>query len=193
MAGTSGIPTERAGKVRAILAGGMVLGVGASLTLAAWTDDEFASGFFSAGTFVFEGSADGEVFTDNPTAPGQTIAFEVGAANLSPGDSVSGAYTLRVGDESTTDATVVVNDDESVPAAGLTYSLIETDGHGCDADPVGAEIITDVPLGGASEDVDLGMFEVDTPRSFCITVTADEALEQGSTATGTWQFTATSE
>jgi len=35
-------------RLRAVLAGGLVLGVGAALTLAAWNDAEFATGSFQA-------------------------------------------------------------------------------------------------------------------------------------------------
>lgn len=38
----------------ALLAGGLVLGVGATVTLAAWNDSEVASGTFTASTFVTE-------------------------------------------------------------------------------------------------------------------------------------------
>lgn len=48
-------------KVRAIAAGGAVLGLGAVVTLAAWSDSEFAEGIFGTGTFGIEAStADGE-------------------------------------------------------------------------------------------------------------------------------------
>src|SRR5699024_1889520 len=127
--------------------GGLVLGVGAAITLAVWTDDEFATGSFEAGTFEFQGSADGDTFSDNPEAPGQPITFGVEAENLSPGDSVSGAYTVLVTENSTDDATVALSDGESDPAAGLTYSMVETEEHGCESPEIGEEIIGDDPLG----------------------------------------------
>lgn len=43
-------------KVLAVLAGGVVLGVGVGVTLAAWNDSEFATGTFTAGSFNLEGS-----------------------------------------------------------------------------------------------------------------------------------------
>ncbi|XSS44541.1 SipW-dependent-type signal peptide-containing protein [Propionibacteriaceae bacterium Y1685] len=45
--------TATSRKFRAALAGGLVLGIGAVVTLAAWTDDENAAGQFSAGTFTW--------------------------------------------------------------------------------------------------------------------------------------------
>jgi len=183
--------TGRSTKFRAILAGGLVLGVGAAITLAAWTDEEFASGNFGAGTFVFEGSINGTDFTSNPDTPGQEISFEVGAQELSPGDAVSGAYSVQV-TEGDYDATVILNDGTSEPATGLTYSVVETETHGCDSATVGDPLITDAALGSGAADLELGEFQVGDARSFCFTVTAGDDLEQGSAATGIWQFTATS-
>ena len=58
-------------KVLAVLAGGLVLGVGTAVTLAAWNDSEFATGDFAAGTFVFQGSTDNETFEDHTSKRAQ--------------------------------------------------------------------------------------------------------------------------
>ena len=50
------VARNRKGIIRAILAGGIVLGVGAAVTLAAWNASEFATGTFQAGTFTIEGA-----------------------------------------------------------------------------------------------------------------------------------------
>ena len=47
-------------KILAVLAGGLVLGVGVAVTLAAWNDSEFATGTFTAGSFNLEGSTTGD-------------------------------------------------------------------------------------------------------------------------------------
>ncbi|MBB1022229.1 hypothetical protein G6030_13170, partial [Dietzia sp. E1] len=49
----------RSRRTRAVLAGGSVLGIGAVVTLAAWTDDNWAGSTFSGGTFAVESSASG--------------------------------------------------------------------------------------------------------------------------------------
>ncbi|MGX9899679.1 SipW-dependent-type signal peptide-containing protein [Arthrobacter sp. SA17] len=41
---TTAFSTRRKDKVRALLAGGLVLGIGAAFTLAAWTDNEWVFG-----------------------------------------------------------------------------------------------------------------------------------------------------
>ena len=61
-------------RIYAVLAGGLVLGVGTAVTLAAWNDSEFAKSTFTAGSFVFQGSTDGTAFADH--------ASEAGAADL---------------------------------------------------------------------------------------------------------------
>lgn len=45
---------------KALLAGGLVLGLGAAATLAAWSDEVFSDGTFFTGTFELEGAADAE-------------------------------------------------------------------------------------------------------------------------------------
>lgn len=45
-----GVSTERSVRLRALLSAGMVLGLGAVSTLAAWTDESTATATFSAGT-----------------------------------------------------------------------------------------------------------------------------------------------
>lgn len=48
---------DRKRKRKAILAGGVVLGLGAAVTLAAWSDDVFADGVFDTGSFNMQGNA----------------------------------------------------------------------------------------------------------------------------------------
>ncbi|WP_186293030.1 SipW-dependent-type signal peptide-containing protein [Brevibacterium aurantiacum] len=45
-------------RIKAVLAGGLVFGIGATATLAAWTDTETASGSFEAGRFKIDLSVD---------------------------------------------------------------------------------------------------------------------------------------
>ena len=49
---------DRRRKVAALLAGGLVVGVGTAATLAAWNDSEFATSCYSAGNFNFKGHYD---------------------------------------------------------------------------------------------------------------------------------------
>ncbi|HEY0249822.1 MAG TPA: SipW-dependent-type signal peptide-containing protein [Gryllotalpicola sp.] len=103
--------------VRAVLAFGLVLGVGAAATEAQWTDQEFAAGSFTTGTFAPESSTStadtdyGAHPSDNPATldfastgmyPGQTVAapFAVRAATGTLGGTV--ALSLSSSSGSTT-------------------------------------------------------------------------------------------
>src|SRR5690554_345843 len=89
-------PKRRARKIKAILAGGLVLGVGGAITLAAWNDSEFATGTFTAGQFNLEGSTDNTTWDDHDAAPGAALDFTLAADNLSPDDVVYAAFAVRL-------------------------------------------------------------------------------------------------
>jgi len=70
--------------VRALLAGGLVLGVGATMTIAAWTDQELATTTVSAGTFSIASRSDQGAFTSHgPTETALTVPLD--ATGLYPG------------------------------------------------------------------------------------------------------------
>ncbi|MGE3194019.1 MAG: SipW-dependent-type signal peptide-containing protein, partial [Microbacteriaceae bacterium] len=54
-------------RVRAALAGGLVLGVSAGLTVASWTDAEYTSSTFTASAFGMQSSVDGAAFSSSAT------------------------------------------------------------------------------------------------------------------------------
>ena len=189
----------RGRRVRAVLAGGLVLGVGAAVTLAAWNDSEFAQGTFTAGSFNLEGSTDGTLFADHAdAATPATLGFTVDPANLSPGDSVSAAFAVRLDAATTSAADLAIS---ASPATGtilpnLTYRLDQTTAFGCDL--AGAETL--VAAGTAIDTVPgtpaVALADGDgvagAPAYFCFTVTAGSGLQQTQTGTATWQFAATS-
>ncbi|MFL0580114.1 SipW-dependent-type signal peptide-containing protein [Dietzia sp. 179-F 9C3 NHS] len=83
-------------KSRALLAGGVVLGIGASMTLAAWSDSEWASGSFSTGGFTFQGSLDGQNFAEHATEDkAASMTFVTNPEALKPGDSVTASYWVQ--------------------------------------------------------------------------------------------------
>lgn len=87
-------------KVRAIAAGGAVLGLGAVVTLAAWSDSEFAEGIFGTGTFGIEAStADGEYGEHATESEALQLAFPLdeGETNvdLAPGETVSATWNIK--------------------------------------------------------------------------------------------------
>ncbi|KHS53255.1 SipW-dependent-type signal peptide-containing protein [Brevibacterium linens] len=195
--------TTRSRKFKAILAGGIVLGVGAAVTLAAWTDNEWAEGTFGAGSFNVQGSTDGTNFTDHTSSGGAAdLSFSLdGGDNLSPGDTVAAPFVLRLDGPTTYDATVALT---SAAGGGdnadaLTYGIVQVASAGaCSATATGTSIVPtgtalDSTTGSADFDLTAG---ADTaagdPVTLCFKVTADDTLTQGQDTTAQWQFTATS-
>ncbi len=85
--------TPRLTRVRALLAGGLVLGVGAGVTLAAWTAQEHATGTFAASRFGTLSSADGgATWTDNSTT---AAVLSLSPAALTPGDVTAASFGIR--------------------------------------------------------------------------------------------------
>ncbi|MBP6684936.1 MAG: SipW-dependent-type signal peptide-containing protein [Leucobacter sp.] len=179
--------TKRQGwtKARAVLAGGLVLGVGAAITLAAWTDNEWARGLFGSGTFGIEGSTDGAAFSEHPTSgsPAQ-LNFAVGADNLAPSSEVYAGFAVRLESDSTYAATVDVAQDTSDALAGTTASYVYTTDATCDANAYAAGTNPN----GASFELDA----LDAPAFLCFKVAAGSTLAQGANGSITWTFTAES-
>jgi predicted ribosomally synthesized peptide with SipW-like signal peptide len=188
---------RRSRMVRAILAGGLVLGVGTAVTLAAWNDAEFVTGTFTAGSFNLEGSTtNGTTFTDHATSPGGALAFSVPATALSPNDSVSAPFAVRLGANTTNTANVVLTaDSQTGSIAHLTYTLDIKSTWGC------AGTTTSTPITGAALSAGTTSFALPigspvtnpgAPVYLCFTVAADSSLVQAQTGTATWKFTASS-
>lgn len=117
-------PSQRRRKLLAITAGGLVLGLGGVLTLASWTDQEAAQGSFAAGTFALESSTDDAAFTGTSPESPLSLSFSELADNLSPNDSATAVYAVRLDQSSDYAASV----DGAVSATGsaadnLTYQI----------------------------------------------------------------------
>jgi len=191
-------------RLRAVLAGGLVLGVAAAVTVAAWTDTEFGKATLTTSTFATQSSANGTTFASNPASPGATLAFA--ATAMLP--TVS-SYALL--DVRTTAATNVAGTVRltSATAAGslgpaLEYRAIRTTtATTCNAAAftgtptfvAGAATtylaVTTVPASPVSSPIALAGGAI----RFCFDVRVRAGAAntlQGTTATVTWQFTATS-
>jgi predicted ribosomally synthesized peptide with SipW-like signal peptide len=192
----------RSRKGRALLAGGLVLGVGAAITLAAWNDSEFAQGTFGTGAFNLVGSTDGTTYAEHATvgAPA-TLGFTVSPTLLAPGDVVYAPFAVRL-DAATTNAAVVTisNAASSGTVANLTYTLIQPSAFGCAAGTTGTALVpasTAVGTVPASTTFALAIgtppTEAGAPVFLCFKVTAGALVAQGQTGTATWQFAAASQ
>jgi predicted ribosomally synthesized peptide with SipW-like signal peptide len=190
-------------KILAILAGGLVLGIGAAVTLATWNDSEFATGTFTAGSFNVQGSLDGTTFADHPSAgTAAAVTFSTGFNSMSPNDVVAAPFVLRLDAATTNNATALVTSaaGTGTGAANFTYGIIQVASvAGCT--PAATGTATLVPAGTAltaftgatSFNLAHGTGGLAGASVFlCIQVKASAGLVQGSTATGTWGITATS-
>lgn len=172
-------------RARALLAGGLVLGVGAAITLAAWTDQEWATGLFGSGSFGIEGSANGGAFAEHPTeGAAATIDFTVAADTLAPGDVVYGSFGVQLIAAATNEAEVTVSTDVSEALPGTTASYVYTTDAACDAAAYSA---------GANENAtSFDLTAPEAPVYLCFAVTADNTLPQGESGSFTWTFDAVS-
>lgn len=171
-------------KARAILAGGLVLGVGAAITLAAWNDGEFAKGLFQSGKFGIEGSVDGTNFAEHPdVASAATLNFSVAANRLAPGDTVYAGFAVRLTADSTNQAAVAMTQDASSAIPGTTATHKITPSATCNQAAFDAS--TD---SGTS----FNLTAINSPVFVCFKVTADNTLQQGQSGSIIWDFAATS-
>lgn len=191
-------------KLRAVLAGALVLGVGSAVTIAAWTDSERASGTFTASVFGLEGSTDGSSFSSHGTneSPAE-LSFDVTPDALSPGTTVYALFSVRTTAESTDDGTLLLKaEDDNGSGLGqyLTYGVRTVSGTTCDAsafsdgDAVideGQPITASAPesrtqsVQAAAGDQVNYCFAITLPAG-----TSDDA--QGTTTNASWQIAGTS-
>jgi len=194
---------QRGRKVAAVLAGGLVLGVGAMATLASWNDTEYATANFTTGTFKLEGSVNQAVFSEHASeGAAGVLTFSAAYDNLQPGNTVYSGYALRLDQDTTYSGTVAVSAGAfSGSTAGLSYTLFTTATPGCSASAVSTGVIvnsnTALDAVGTPSNISLAKstdvgHSAGAPVYLCFKVSADQSLTQGQTATPTWKFTATS-
>lgn len=198
-------------RVRALLAGSLVLGVGATLTLAAWTDTEQARGTFAASTFGIVGSASStapapeNTFTDySVTATPAALAFTAPFDTMSPGTTVYARFAVK-----TTAATNVTGKVALSAAAGAGSGLGPYLKYGvkvipststCTAASFAASSTVIVAEGsaltvaGSNPQALAAAGSSTVPYCFAVTLPTGTAnAAQGLTSTATWTFTATSD
>jgi len=136
-------------KVRALLAAGVVVGIGAASTLAAWTDNESVSANLISGTFGIVGSVDGTTFADHPAEGPAQLAFNVSATALVPGSVVYAAFSVRTTAGSAAGAASLAADAANGSGLGayLRYGVSSTDGTCTQAAFDGGTVL--VPRGSA--------------------------------------------
>lgn len=180
---------QRTGRVRAVLALGTVLGLGAMGTMAAWTDQSTAtSGTFSTGTIDLKLGSPTPVDTD----PAEfTTTFKM--SNMAPGDSknatlmVTNVGSLRFGYSMQTTAT---NDGAAADQLGAAMQLRVYASQTCS----GSELNAPLKLSGSAFAEQPRLLDAGASEWLCFRVTlpadANTALQDKQTV-GTVTFTAT--
>lgn len=169
-------------KLGALLAGGLVLGVGAAVTLASWNDSEFAKANLTAGTFVFQGSTDGTTFADHASSGGAaSLTFTTGFDKLSPNDVVYAPYALKLTGSSPATLTPTAPAVTGALSGKATFAAVQTATFGCNAGAFtgGTTLVTTMSPG-------------DTVN-LCLKVTASPTIAQGDTGAVVWQWDAVSQ
>ncbi len=204
-------PPRRKGlsrKIRAILAGGLVLGLGTAATLAAWNDSEYATGTFTAGTFNLQGAtaAAAGPYTDHASSAGAAaVTFSTGFDNMSPGTVVAAPFWVRLAANTTTPATLDLVDVTSTGAnaANITFVVRAiAPGDTCNTATTGGTVLTPTtppplttgPIAGDTAPLAIGSpaSSPGTAVQLCIIATAGTNLVQGGAVTSVWRFQATS-
>ncbi|WP_081615222.1 SipW-dependent-type signal peptide-containing protein [Dietzia sp. UCD-THP] len=208
----------RARKRKALLAGGVVLGVGAAATLAAWSDDVWVSASFNTSSITIEGSVDQlavpinwrEYATVDSAAP---LNFTVTPTSMKPGSTVWAPLSFRLAAGSTGSAAISIPDGGAPqgPATptvandaffdSLSVTFLDVSPATCNGVirpswPVLSTYSSSaVPL---STDDTGTLFTLDSPmtaRSICLRITFDDAADDrsqgGSTGPLDWNFLAT--
>lgn len=141
-------------KIAAVLAGGLVLGIGAATTMAAWTDSQYAKATFTAGVFKLESSADGSTWAKHTS--NLPVKLSMGTAGMSPGVSGFGFLDVRTTSESDLAGTAallpatVVNGSSDMVGALEFRAKALAGGVACNASALGAApytAVTGLPTG----------------------------------------------
>lgn len=207
--GRHGERGRRSRIVRAVLAGGVVFGIGAAVTLAAWNDSEVGTGSFASSVFDTESqSAGSPTYASRPTAPGATLSFA--ATAMSPGVSHYAWLNVRTTTASTVGGNVTltgVTNNAGGLVGALEYRAVRMTAPNPTA-TCAAAAFTGTPTfiaGGASSYLPVTTVPgtaVANPVAaaggaigFCVEVRVVNGAAntfQGQSATVTWQFTAAS-
>lgn len=200
---------RHAARWRAVLAGGLVLGAGATATLAAWNDAEVATGTFATSVFDLQSqSAGSPTYADHAGPPGASLAFN--ATAMSPGVSSYAWLNVRTTPASTVGGTVTLTalDRSGTLAPALEYRAVRTVAanptSACNAAAFAAPSTfivggtsTWVPLSNAPPAAvsnPIGAAGAAIGFCFDVRVMAGAANTlQGQAASATWTFTGTSE
>ncbi|MFK0240552.1 SipW-dependent-type signal peptide-containing protein [Microbacterium sp. NPDC090281] len=191
----------RSRRLRAVLAGGLVLGIGVAATLAAWNDSEYGAASFTAGRFDIVGAIDGATFSSHATTgAAATLNFVLAPTAMAPGNSTYALFSVKTANPSvagTLQLTAGTPGGTGL-ATYLTYGVRTIAGTTCNSTTyaAGTAVVADgsaLTAGGSATQVVTANGAAQVNYCFAVTLplTAPNAA-QGLTMTQTWQFLGTS-
>ncbi|GAA3070693.1 MULTISPECIES: SipW-dependent-type signal peptide-containing protein [Actinomycetes] len=186
-------------RIRALAASGLVLGVGASVTLASWNDSEFAGGTVSAGHFTLEGSTDGSTFRTTDAEDPHQLSFTV-ASGLTPGQRTYALFSVRTAAGSAGGTVQLQGDDGNTGtlANAMTYGVRTISGTTCNAASFDAGTVVvsrGTALTGDAADSQTVAADQGSEVHYCLELTLSSTAPnqvQGTSTTPLWRAVGTS-
>ncbi|RUR01448.1 SipW-dependent-type signal peptide-containing protein [Labedella endophytica] len=195
-------------RVRAVLAGGLVLGIGSAATVAAWNDGEYATATITAGTFQIEGSTSSATtgYSDHAASTSAAVLpFAPVVTAATPGTTTYASFWVRTKSTSVAGTVALQTPTFGTASTGLQSSLTygvrllgpsETCGSTAFSTPLGTTIVTaGTALGGTlaapSPTIAAASGAV---HQYCFAITLPTTAPntaQGLVAAPNWQFLAT--
>lgn len=187
-------------RIRALLAGGLVFGVGATMTLAAWNDSEYGNATFTAGRFDIVGATDGTTFSSHPVGTPAALSFSAPFSAMAPGNTVYALFSVRTASPSVAGTLQLSVASTAGTGLGtyLRYGVRSIAGTTCNGTTysAGTAVVPDnstMATGGTGTQAVAA--NGGTTVNYCIAVTLPAATDngaQGLTAIQTWQVAGTS-
>jgi len=187
-------------RIRALLAGGLVFGVGATMTLAAWNDSEYGNATFTAGRFDIVGAIDGATFSSHPVGTPAALSFSAPFSAMAPGNTVYALFSVRTANPSVAGTLQLSVASTAGTGLGtyLRYGVRSIAGTTCNGTTysAGTAVVPDnstMATGGTGTQAVAA--NGGTTVNYCIAVTLPAATDngaQGLTAIQTWQVAGTS-
>ncbi|GAB3596298.1 SipW-dependent-type signal peptide-containing protein [Microbacterium tumbae] len=218
MKAQSSAPWGRKRKIAAVAVGLLVVGVGATYTLASWNDSEWVWGGVDGdpglGTSAFEvlqntdPDVDEAAWVNEEANPGGELLFSPGALALTPGDTVYAPVALQT-DEVSLGATVelqgavaaadaTIDDEDGDLFAAVRVSVYTAAGAAaptaCEADFVATgwtQIVTDAALGTVASATQSLAADAGSTQHYCFAITLPTGSPdtlQGRTIAPAWEF-----
>ncbi|AQY02439.1 SipW-dependent-type signal peptide-containing protein [Microbacterium foliorum] len=187
-------------RIRAVLAGGLVFGVGATMTLAAWNDSEHGNATFTAGRFDIVGATDGTTFSSHPVGTPAALSFSAPFSAMAPGNTVYSLFSVRTANPSVAGTLQLSVTSTAGTGLGtyLRYGVRAIAGTTCNGTTytAGTAVVPDnslMSVGGTGTQAVSA--NGGTTVNYCFAVTLPAATDngaQGLTAIQTWQVVGTS-